>query len=114
MAAAQIVSSVPTTVNLVVYQGDDVYLDLAVTTDGAPADLSGCTVTAQVRASPAADEAVELLATIEGAVVHLHLPHADSAALPLWAVWDCQLVDAAGNVFTIAAGTLKATPEVTR
>ena len=114
--ASQTVTGLPSAVDLVLYQGDDTYLDLSVTSSGSPADLTGCTAKCQIRVNPAATAVLaELDATIAGSVIHLHLSHTDAAGLlPGAAVWDCQLTDSAGNVSTVAAGAVTVAAEVTR
>jgi hypothetical protein len=113
--ATKTVTGIPAAINLLVYAGDDLYLDLSVTNVGAPADLTGYSAKAQIRATPA-DTAIlaTLTATIAGSTVHLHLVHTDAATLSGSAVWDCQLTDPIGNISTIAAGTVTVTPDVTR
>ena len=116
-AAAQGVSNVPAAVNITCYQGDDLYLDLTVTADGRPADLTGYTAKSQIRTSPASDEiSAEIDAVVDEAagVVRLHLTHAAATDLGGLMVWDCELTDAVGNVSTIAAGKLTVEAEVTR
>jgi hypothetical protein len=113
---ASTVTGLPAAVNLLVYQGDDLYLDLAVTSKGAPADLTGFTAKSQIRSTPPSTTVLaELLTTISASTIHLHLVHTDAATLPVQpAVWDCQLTDASGNISTIAAGTVTVTAEITR
>src|SRR5690349_16442647 len=84
----------PALVDLDVYAGDDIALRVNVQNpDGTPADLSNATAKAQVRLRRT-DELplMEFVATVEpGGVVLLGLHGADTALLPRWAMWDCQL-----------------------
>jgi hypothetical protein len=112
---AKTVTGIPTAVNLAVYQGDDLYLDLAVTNAGQPADLTGYTAAAQIRATPVDTTILATFSvTIAASTVHLHLAHTDARNLTGQAVWDCQLTDPTGNISTIAAGSVAVTADVTR
>jgi len=111
----QILTSLPIYVDVMTYEGDDLFIDIAVNNpDGSPTDLSQATVTAQVRTSP---NATTILANFEVVVaandIHLQLPSAQAQLLQLETVWDCQM-SIAGVVTTLAAGTIYCTPDVTR
>jgi hypothetical protein len=110
------VSALPVTVNLKLYEGDDFTLALIVSNpDDTPADLTGCTPLAQIRATPGdIDPIAVFVASVAGDTVNLHLAGADSATLTAAAVWDCQITDTAGYVTTLAAGTIAVTAEVSR
>jgi hypothetical protein len=110
------VVALPSTVNLELYQGDDFAVTLVVSNpDGTDADLTGCTAEAQIRATPAdATVAATFTATVAGNLVQLGLAHTDTATLAGATVWDCQLVQAAGQITTLVAGTVTITSEVTR
>jgi hypothetical protein len=108
----------PSRVDLRIYAGDDVTVKVNVNNpDGTPADLTGATAKAQVRAR-AAD--VAALADFTTAVdasgfVLLGLDAAATAMLPAQCVWDCELMFAGGSpVTTIAAGSVRVRAEVTR
>jgi hypothetical protein len=105
----------PRTVNLLVYRGDDVGLNLTVSElDESPAILAGATFRAQIRRTPdALDVEGELTVAATDNVVELHLPASVSAALPAQGAWDCEMVRG-GWVTTLAAGRLIVTPDVTR
>jgi len=107
------VSAIPVTINLVLYQGDDFYMDLTVkNSDGSNADLTGQTAQAQIRSSPGAtDITATFIATISSNIVHLHLAHAEAAKVVGQGAWDCQLVGV--NTTTIAAGWVQGSAEVT-
>ena len=111
------ITALPAVVNLSLYQGDDFFLDLTVTNpDGSAAELTSATPSADIKASKTAPDA---LATFDAEVdailtnvIHLHLPHLQAAQLtPGSAVWDCQIEDT--QVFTLAAGSVTITGEVT-
>lgn len=104
----------PQVVNLVLYQGDDFYLDLTVTDSlDQPVDLTDATATAQIRASAGAADPPEatFTATTETNVIRLHLPANESAKLHGSAVWDCQI--ATPDITTLVAGTVAVTQQVT-
>lgn len=107
------ITALPATVNLSLYQGDDFYLDLTVTNpDSSPADLTGATATATIKASPTAPDIMATFsATITANVVHLHLPATEAAKLAAAAVWDCQIANPL--VTTLAAGKVTTTLQVT-
>ena len=108
------ITAQPATINLVIYQGDDFYLDLTVTDAvGAAADLTGATASAQVRLTAGAIDppAATFTATITTNVIHLHLPTTESTKLHSSAVWDCQI--ATPDITTLAAGTVTVTAQVT-
>ena len=114
--AAQSAGSLPLAVDLVLYRGDDFYLDVAVTdAGGAPFDLTGYTAAAQIRATPdtADPPAATFTATITGSTVQLHLPSDESGGVPAVAAWDVQITKA-GIVTTLAFGAVATTLDVTR
>jgi len=113
----------PGRANLAIYQGDDYSQRVSfVEPDGTPIDVTGLTFTAQLRADYA-DVAPVPLAELEcvltdaelGELV-LSLDHALTETLPTEDVlrWDLQATDAAGEVTTYLAGTVKVSAEVTR
>lgn len=111
------VDSRPSRVDLNIYAGDDVAVRINVKNPGGtPADLTGAVATAQIRASHTADVALADFDTVvdPSGVVMISLDAATTAALPGWAVWDCQIVAPAGQVTTIAAGSIRTAQEVTR
>jgi hypothetical protein len=110
-----VITALPAVVNLELYRGDDFTLRIDVTdADGAPLDLATAVATAQVRTEPDAGEVSgELVPSIDGSAVYLHLLSATSAALPLRGVWDCQIVRG-GRTTTLAGGTVNLVPDVTR
>lgn len=116
LAANQVVGVLPLAVDLVLYRGDDFFLDVAVVDPtGGAVDLTGYTATAQVRLdTESIDPVASFAATVSGNLVHLRLPTAQSALLMGDAVWDVQVADPSGVITTLAAGALTATPDVTR
>lgn len=108
------ITSLPATVNLNLYRGDDFVLALTVSdSEGEPVDLSGAVARAQIRPTADGELAGAFDAVIDGNVVELHLTSAISARLPLRAVWDC-LIDESGFITTLAAGAITLVADVTR
>ena len=109
------ITQLPAVVNLVIYQGDDFYLDLTVTdAGGGPADLTGFTATAQVRSTPGSTvdpPMATFTCTIAGDVIHVHLPNSEAAKLNNPAAWDCQIE--ATDVITLVYGKVTVTLQVT-
>ena len=109
------ITQLPATVNLVIYQGDDFYLDLTVTdASGGAADLTGFTATAEVRSAPGATTGPPMstfTCTIAANIIHLHLPASEAANLNNPASWDCQIE--ATDVITLVAGKVTVTLQVT-
>jgi len=115
LSGPQSIERVPIIVNLLLYAGDDLGFALLVyDADGSDSDLSGATVRAQIRANPAAQQvAGEVLCTIDGNAVQLHILGTVSQNLPGAAVWDCEMTRG-GMVTTLVAGTVRTTADVTR
>lgn len=110
-----VIDSRPTPVDLYLYAGDDVDLNVAVTdTAGTPVDLTGFTASAQIRATADANTSVDFEATLLANAVALHLDGTETTGLPAKAVWDVQITSATGAVTTLAAGKVNVYPEVTR
>lgn len=112
-----VISALPCAIDLVLYQGDDFNLTLTVTdADGNPVDYTGYIAACQIRETPPAlDVLAELVATITGNVIALHLPAAESALIAVArATWDVQVSSPGGVVTTLAAGRVAIAPEVTR
>jgi hypothetical protein len=117
--AATRIAALPVEVDLALYKGDDFDMTVTVTDpDGAPSDLGGCQLLAQIRSSPQSDPPVgEFSASLDPAdssIIHLALPHSASVLLPPKAVYDCQVTDPGGRVSTLVAGTITTVPEVSR
>ena len=116
VGAAQTLGTLPLNVNLVLYRGDDFYLDVTVVdTNGGAVDLTGFTAQAELRPDTTAGTALaSFTETISGNVIHLHLPASEALNLLPDTVWDVQLTDATGVVTTLAYGDATTTPDVTR
>jgi hypothetical protein len=107
----------PASIQLVIYRGDDFAFALDVQdTDGNPVDLTGATVTAEVRAQPGAIDVLTTFdTTIDGSAITLRLSHTDTAALSTaGGVWDVQVTRADGVVVTLANGQVRVFADVTR
>lgn len=111
------VTSLPATVNLSLYAGDDFMMSITVNDDSDPPqpfDLSEAVAESHIRVTPQdINLAGEFSCTTEGNVIYMNLDSATSAALPSQAVWDVQ-VNINGRITTLAAGSITMTPEVTR
>lgn len=115
------ISLVPQTVNLVLYGGDDVTIQLEVTdADGLPLDLDGVTVASQVRETQASETVAGEFDATTGApgTAWLHLGPQESQALPARGVWDVRFTWDDGGIMTrrqtLAAGSVTVYPGVTR
>jgi hypothetical protein len=111
-ASTLTVGTLPQRVDLVLYQGDDFYMDLTVL---GPADLTGYVPKAEIRSAPGGSPLTEFEATIIGTtVVRLHLTSLDATSLPATVSWDVQVTDPAGTVTTLAYGSATVAREVTK
>jgi hypothetical protein len=112
------ISQIPAAVDLLLYQGDDFFLDIhAANTDGSDFDLTGWTPKAQFRVTPPDDTVMaELSCTAAASVVSVHLTHDASTALVFDRyTWDVQVTrDSDGVVQTLCYGNVTMTDEVTR
>jgi hypothetical protein len=115
-AATQVVTVLPAEVDLNIYQGDDFYLDVAVTDAASnPINVTNMAPMSQIRATP---DGPAILASFNITVdatttnlIHLHLASVDSNGLPPTCAWDLQLSQP--DVTTIAAGSVTVTLQVT-
>lgn len=110
-----VLTSLPVTVNMFLYQGDDFDFTLIVLDpEGEPYDLEevGATCDSHIRERPHADLAGEFVTAMEANEIYMHLTHAVSSVIPLRSVWDVQIV-VDGRVTTLAAGQITLTEEVT-
>ena len=113
------VTALPETVNLSLYAGDDITLELNIAgAEGEPADLDGAEIFSQIRPTPAGPLAAEFEVTVDAerpGTAYLHLTPEVSAALPSRGAWDVQISWNDGqNVTTMLAGSVTVAPEVTR
>jgi hypothetical protein len=108
--------SQPDRVDLRLYQGDDFAMTLTVTNpDGSNYDLTGCTIAAQIRATPGANQVLATFTvSYSGNVITLQLPHAQAVLVAGQAAYDCQITDSNGFVTTLIYGDLVMAAEVTR
>ncbi len=112
---ATVVGVLPARVDLVIYQGDDFFLNVTVDDSVTPIDLTGYIPQAEIRTAPGATTVTATFdATIaDSTTVALHLPNDQSMLLTGNAAWDVQITDLAGVVTTLAYGTVTLTKQVT-
>lgn len=111
-----LISRQPVCVNLDIYAGDDLVLQVTVTDENnEPIDLSAATAKAQVRETAAAAKVLgEFVCTITAPnIIDLELAGSATATFPAEAVWDLQITQS-GKTTTLVYGTVTTTPEVTR
>lgn len=114
-APVTVIDALPMPVDLLLYRGDDFFLDIDCSgPEGEPADLDGYSAAAQVRRQPDdADVMAEFECWVEDSTVGLHLPHLEAQKLvPGASAWDCQL--SGPVVLTLVYGRVVTTPDVTR
>jgi hypothetical protein len=113
--ATTTINTRPQAVNLSLYAGDDVSIDVTVlNNDGTPANLTGATAESQIRATADAVTSVDFATTVTGNVVTLALTNVQSATLPATGVWDLQITDSGGKITTIAGGRIDVAAGVTQ
>lgn len=111
-AAAIVIGTLPPRVDLVLYQGDDIFVNLSLSQPGI--DLTQYTPRAQVRTQPGGTLIVEVdVSVLDATTLRLHLDSPQTTLLPPTAAWDVQVSDAAAIVTTLAQGTVSTTREVT-
>lgn len=111
----------PARVDLQLYAGDDVLLEVTVNDQGGqPYDLAGVTVDAQIRAevigpgnTPANGVLGAFTSTVSANLILLQLAGSVSARIPPTAVWDVQLTRPDTTIITVAAGTVTMAGQVT-
>lgn len=107
----------PATFTLEVYRGDTASWSFVLWNDIAqtdPVDLTGATVSAEIRLKPGATPAVPLSCAVTlPNTVDVVLAPADSAQLPMVGVWDLRVTYPWGPVETFVAGAVLVTPDVT-
>jgi len=114
LKAVTTVGQLPANVDLAVYQGDDVFVNIVVDDSVVAIDLTTYIPTAEIRSAPGGQLVAAFDATIVDPVtVALHLLAVDSAKLTTKAAWDCQIVDPAGIVTTLAYGAVSVVEQVT-
>jgi hypothetical protein len=117
---ATVISAVPASVSLTLYQGDDFTLKVTVQdANGNPYNLTGLTPEAQIRATYASPVAAAFTCSVDApatnGIFHMTLAPTETEGLPPRGVWDVQVSTADGmHVTTLAAGTVQVTSQVTR
>jgi hypothetical protein len=109
----------PDTANLDLYEGDDYTATVLVTdASGNAVDLTGYTISAQVRVGPADANptvAVEITCTFTAPnQIMLTIPHSTTKTLSGRYMWDLQVKSSTGIITTILAGGVTVTAEITR
>jgi hypothetical protein len=110
---------VPSTANLVIYQGDD-YAAVVTVSDGSGTspDLTGYTPQAQIRLGPADNNptvVVEIAASLTlPNTINLSIPRDITTQLSGNYSWDLQLTKPDATIETILAGSVHVALEVTR
>lgn len=108
------------------YRGDTVTLNIVVSASGAVFPLTGCQMWFTAKWTYADPDISAIFQKIIGSGITITNPilgmatvvisPTDTSGLPpskILLVWDCQVEDASGNVFTVASGNLIITPDVT-
>ena len=109
------ITALPDTVNLNLYTGDDFSMSLTLTNpDGSNTSLIGSTVLAQIRSALGAAIAASFVPSISGNVITLTLPNTATMNLIGKYVWDCQVTSTTGQIWTLVAGSVNFTQDVTR
>jgi len=109
----------PACFDLEIYRGDTgtwaflLWKDAAKTT---PVDLTGVTVSAQMRAGPNGAVLAEFVCTVSAPnrIDMVLGPNASAALSPVRAMWDLQLLYPSGDVSTVLAGRTSVVSDVTR
>jgi hypothetical protein len=101
----------------VTYAGDDLSFVLPVTdANNNPIDLTGWTVSAQIRQRPQAADpptGAFTVGTLDATGnIPLTLSHTVSKGLNGAYVWDCQVTDDTGLVSTLCGGSITFVPDV--
>lgn len=113
--------------DITIYRGDTVKLNMAVTSGGSFYDLTGSTIwfTAKNHFSDPDISAVFQKSTTGGGITITNAPNglcqvtidpADTSGEPptkVMLVWDAQVKDAQGRIYTVASGNLIIVPDVT-
>src|SRR5262245_51558254 len=107
----------PWKMDLSIYRGDSYKRRCTLSVEEAktiPADVTGCTVKAEVRSGPG----TAVITTLATSVtmpnqINVTLSAAVSATLPAAAKWDLQLTYATSDVTTVVAGAVSVTSDIT-
>ena len=109
--------TLPQPYRLEMYQGDSyawefrLWADVEKTT---PIDVTGVTVTAQVRLHAGSPVLTTLATSVSANAITVTVTPAQSGALPELARWDLQLLYPAGQVQTIVTGEVRVHADITR
>jgi hypothetical protein len=115
--------ALPVGKNITLYQGDTFHLSFtlyekdAQGNQGPAIDLTGATVTAQIRATAANPSVMATFTGTHNGVggkATISLTSAQTSALSAGGVWDVQVEFPGGDVKTYLAGTVTLVKEVTR
>ena len=102
---------------LKLYRGDTYSWQFVFWTDAEktiPADLSSVTAKSEIRDTPGGALVIPLACAISlPNTINAKLGAAGSALLPPTGVWDLQLTYTTGDIATVLAGPVTATPDVT-
>lgn len=105
---------------ITLYQGDNRPLVFRMSAGGAPMDLTGYTIRAQIRrnakpTSPVLAELQAVIDTVDTGRFELHYTDlAATADLTPEAAWDLEMIDTLGHTQTYLYGPVKTIPQVTR
>jgi hypothetical protein len=107
----------PGSFNLALYRGDSYQWDFTLWQDAAntiPVDLTAVEAEAQIRDQPGGQQIMNLTCTIASNVISMVLAATDWPKFTLIkGVWDLQLTYSDGTVFTLVAGAVRVTRDVT-
>lgn len=102
---------------LALYRGDSYRWQFTLYDDAyqtQPSNLTGASVSSQIRDKPGGDYICALACTVAlPNVVNAYLDAADCALLPNSAAWDLQITYGSGDVTTVLAGPVNITADVT-
>jgi len=109
----------PACFDLEIYRGDTGTWAFLLWKDAlktVPVDLTGVTVTAQMRAGPNGAVLADFVCTVTlpNRIDMVLTPAASAALGPLRAPWDLQLTYSSGDVSTVLAGRASVVADVTR
>lgn len=108
------VGQLPAAVDLTVYQGDDLFINITVDDSVAPIDLTTYSPSSEIRSAPGGALVCTFVATVVDAThIQLHLTSAESAKVIANGSWDVQIEDANGVVTTLAYGKVTLIKQVT-
>jgi len=111
----QTITVLPQEIDLVIYEGDDFFMDMIVTdANSQPVDVTNAQPMSQIRDAPDGNLLASLVITVDTTqtnLMHIQLQAADSNGLPANCAWDIQL--SSPTIVTLARGTVQVHPQVT-